>query len=108
MKVLPKVSAALNCKETVEALGDRSCPVPSAMLRILLTAGPDALPVLHVAMKHANPEIRRAATNILQRMPRPAVVVGALRCHHSVRGRLIQQCGFERCILFVRRKFFQA
>jgi hypothetical protein len=41
-----------------------------------LAAGPDALPVLSVALKHANPEIRGAAENILQRMPRPAVVVG--------------------------------
>jgi HEAT repeat protein len=78
LKVLPKVGATLNCKETVEALGDDSCPVPGAMRRILLAAGPDALPVLSAALKHGNPEIRRAAENILQRMPRPAAVVGAI------------------------------
>ena len=77
MKVLPKVGATLNCKETVEALGDHYCPVPGMMRRILLAAGPDALPVLSVALKHANPEIRAAAESILQRMPRPAAAVGA-------------------------------
>jgi len=77
LKVLPKVGANLNCNETVEALGDRSCPVPGAMRRILVAAGPDAVPVLSVAMKHPNPEIRGAAENILQRMPRLAAVVGA-------------------------------
>lgn len=77
LKVLPKVGATLNCKETVEALGDHSCPVPGAMRRILLAAGPDALPVLSVALKHANPDIRAAAENILPRIPRPAAVAGA-------------------------------
>jgi HEAT repeat protein len=77
LKVLPKVGATLNCKETVEALGDHSCPVPGAMRRILFAAGADALPVLGVARKHANPEIRAAAESILQRMPRPAGATSA-------------------------------
>jgi hypothetical protein len=75
--VLPKVGATLNCKETIEALGDDSCPVPGTMRRILLAAGPAALPVLNVALKHASPEIRGAAENILQRMPRPAATASA-------------------------------
>lgn len=77
MKVLPNVGATLSCKEMVEALGDHSCPVPGAMRRILLAAGPDALPVLSVALTHANPDIRGAAENILQRMPRPTAAAGA-------------------------------
>jgi hypothetical protein len=79
LKVLPKVGATLNCKETVEALGDHSCPVPGAMRRIMIAAGPDALPVLSVAQKHTNPDIRRAAEDILRRMPAPtpATAVGA-------------------------------
>jgi hypothetical protein len=77
LKVLPRVGATLNCKEMVEALGDHSCPVPGAMQRILLAAGADALPVLGVARKHANPEIRAVAESILQRMPRPAAAASA-------------------------------
>jgi hypothetical protein len=78
LKELPKVGAAtLNCKETVEALGDPYCPVPGMMRRILLAAGPDALPVLSVARFNANPEIRGAAERILQALPRPAGAVGA-------------------------------
>ncbi len=74
IKVLPKVGANLNCKATVEALGDHYCPVPGMMRRILLAAGPDALPVLNVARNHGNPDIRGAAENILSRMPMPAAV----------------------------------
>ncbi len=72
MKALPKVGATLNCQATVEALGDNYCPVPGMMEQILLAAGADALPVLSVAQKHANPAIRAAAENILQRMIKPA------------------------------------
>jgi HEAT repeat protein len=75
VKVLPTVGAAnLNCKEMVEALGDHNCPVPGAMRRVLLAAGKNSLPVLQVALKHSNPDIRSAAENILKRMP-PAVTV---------------------------------
>lgn len=72
VKVLPRVGSMLNCKETVAALGDDSCPVPGTMRRILLAAGPDALPVLQAALQHTNPVIRSTAQSILQRMPRPA------------------------------------
>jgi HEAT repeat protein len=77
IRVLPKVGTTLNCKEMVEALGDDDCPVPGAMRRILIAAGPDALPVLAVARKHANPEIRKAAESILQRMSKPAAAASA-------------------------------
>ena len=76
MKVLPKVGTALNTTATVEALGDHYCPVPNIMRRILIAAGQDALPVLSVAQKHTNPEIRQAAERILPGIPRPAAVVG--------------------------------
>ncbi len=75
MKVLPKVGGTLNCKATVEALGEHYCPVPSMMRRILLAAGSDALPVLSVARNHANPDIREAAERIFSVMPRPAAAV---------------------------------
>lgn len=77
VKVLPKVGPNLNTREMVEALGDDECPVPGAMRRILLAAGPDALPVLSTALKHNNANIRSAAATILERMPRPATVAGA-------------------------------
>lgn len=71
MKVLPKVGTTLNCKATVDALGDHYCPVPHIMQRILLAAGADAAPVLAAALQDANPEIRSAAEHIVKRMPRP-------------------------------------
>jgi HEAT repeat protein len=77
MKVLPKVGANLNCKEMVEALGDHHCPVPGTMNRILVLAGADALPVLQVAQKHANPDIRSAAERVLARIPKPAPVTAS-------------------------------
>jgi hypothetical protein len=77
LKVLPRVGANLNCTEMVEALGDHSCPVPGAVRRILLAAGPDALPVLSTALKHSQPDIRAAAEIILKRMPQPPVVASA-------------------------------
>lgn len=78
MTVLPKVGTTLNCKETVEALGDHYCPVPHIMQRILLAAGADAEPVLAAARKDANPEIRSAAERISQRMPKPTPAVTTL------------------------------
>ena len=77
VKVLPKVGSNLYCNEMVEALADDSCPVPYAMQQILVKAGPDGLPVLGAALQHANPAIRKAAENVLRRMPRPAAVTGA-------------------------------
>lgn len=78
VRVLPMVGSGINCKEMVEALGDQECPVPGAMRRILIAAGPDALPVLSVAQKHANSEIRMAAEYILKRMPKPADTASAV------------------------------
>lgn len=72
LKILPKVGPGLNCNATLEALADHYCPVPYLMQRILIAAGPDSLPVLSVAQKHTNPEIREAAEEILKRMPKPA------------------------------------
>jgi len=71
MKVLPKVGSNLNTAAVIEALGDDSCPVPGAMRRILLAAGPDAVPVLEAAQKHDKPMIRAVAANLLPRV-RPA------------------------------------
>jgi len=78
LKVLPKVGATLNCKEMVDALGDDSCPVPDSMRRILLAAGPDALPVLSAALTHTNPDIRKLAESILRRMSKPATAASAV------------------------------
>ncbi|MFO0821801.1 MAG: hypothetical protein U0792_01565 [Gemmataceae bacterium] len=73
LKVLPKVGANLNTKETIDALGDHYCPVPHIMRRILLLAGRDAVPVLEVARKNSNPEIRGVAEEILRELPKPSV-----------------------------------
>lgn len=75
LKALPKIGANLNCNATVEALGDKYCPVPYMMKRVLLAAGSDALPVLNVARQHANPDVRNAAENILQQMARQAAPI---------------------------------
>lgn len=70
-KVLGQVGSGLNTKAVVEALGDDSCPVPYAMRKILLAAGPDAVPVLEAALKHDKPMIRAAAKDLLPKLPRP-------------------------------------
>jgi HEAT repeat protein len=76
----PKPRTPEHVQKLINLLGDKKFDVRQSATMALVKVGPDAVPALMLALKHADPEVRKRARTALDAiMKTPAYLVGAIK-----------------------------